>query len=172
MKKIILLTGAVLLALCPVQGIKAQTDETKYQPVLHNNTPAPDFSIPDQKGKAITLKQFRGKYVVLDFWASWCGDCRRDLPVFKSIAKEYSKKVVFIGISFDKEPHVWKSFLKQNSMNWIQVCNFLPWKQNPVSLAYKLSWIPTMYIIGPDGTIQGSSIHAEKIGEQLKRLLR
>lgn len=168
MKKVILLFTLLLT----IVAAKAQVDESKYQPQLKAGTPAPEISAPDANGKTVTLSSFKGKYVVVDFWATWCGDCRHDFPEFKSLVAEYSSKVTFFGVSFDRDATVWKNFLKQNDVNWVSVCNFKPWKQNPISIAYKLNWIPTMYIIAPDGTIAGGAIHARDIKSQLQQLLK
>lgn len=168
MKKMMLL----LTLLMAMVTIKAQTNESQYQPQLKIGTTAPEIAAPDVNGKTVKLSSFKGKYVVVDFWATWCGDCRRDFPEFKSLVAEYKSKVTFIGVSFDRDANLWKNFLKQNNVDWISVCNFKPWKQNPVSIAYKLNWIPTMYIVAPDGTIAGGAIHAKDIKAQLEKLLK
>lgn len=150
----------------------AQTDESQYRPQLEHGTPAPDITAPDTNGKTVKLSSFKGKYVVVDFWATWCGDCRRDFPEFKQLAADYKGKVTFFGVSFDKSADLWKKFLTDNEVDWVSVCNFKPWKQNPIATAYKLNWIPTMYIIAPDGTIAGGAIHARDIRTQLDALLK
>lgn len=150
----------------------AQTDESQYRPQLEHGTPAPEITAPDTNGKTVKLSSFKGKYVVVDFWATWCGDCRRDFPEFKQLAADYKGKVTFFGVSFDKSADLWKKFLTDNGVDWVSVCNFKPWKQNPIATAYKLNWIPTMYIIAPDGTIAGGAIHAGDIRTQLDSLLK
>lgn len=150
----------------------AQTDESQYRPQLEHGTPAPEITAPDTNGKTVKLSSFKGKYVVVDFWATWCGDCRRDFPEFKQLAADYKGKVTFFSVSFDKSADLWKKFLTDNGVDWVSVCNFKPWKQNPIATAYKLNWIPTMYIIAPDGTIAGSAIHAGDIRTQLDALLK
>lgn len=168
MKKIILLF-ALFMAMVTVN---AQSDESQYQPQLKTGMAAPEIAAPDVNGKTVRLSSFKGKYVVVDFWATWCGDCRRDFPEFKQLVTDYKGKVTFIGVSFDKSAELWKKFLKDNNVDWISICNFKPWKQNPISIAYKLNWIPTMYIVAPDGTIAGGAIHAKDIRTQLNTLLK
>lgn len=169
MKKIFLL---LTLMLAFTGAIAQESNETQYQPQLKNGSKAPEISVPDVNGRTVSLSSFKGKYVVLDFWASWCGDCRRDFSEFKALVADYRSKVTFIGVSFDKDAATWKKFLSDNKVDWISVCNFKPWKQNPVSIAYKLNWIPTMYIIAPDGTIAGGAIHAKDIRTQLEKLIK
>lgn len=168
MKKIVLF----FLFLAVLVTAAAQTDESQYRPQLKAGTAAPEISAPDVDGKTVRLSSFKGKYVVVDFWATWCGDCRRDFPEFKRLATDYKGKVTFFGVSFDKNADLWKKFLKENGVDWVSVCNFKPWKQNPISADYKLNWIPTMYIIAPDGTIAGGAIHAKDIRTQLEELLK
>lgn len=168
MKKILIFFATLVW----VFAVQAQDIDSQFQPQLKNGTQAPEFSAPDVNGKTIKLSSFKGKYVVIDFWASWCGDCRKDFPEFKALVDAYKSKVTFIGVSFDKDAATWKKFLNDNKVDWLSVCNFKPWKQNPISISYKLSWIPTMYIIAPNGTIAGSAIHAKDIKSQLEKLLK
>lgn len=150
--------------------------EIKYAPSIEIGTNAPDFTARDTSGTEIKLSEFKGSYVVLDFWATWCGDCREENPVLSEIYAEYKnrkvngKSVVFISYSFDHQEDVWKSYVSQNDMDWIQVSTLTKWHDNPVSESYRVKWIPSFYVIDPDGIIIGSAVKAFRIREILQSL--
>lgn len=112
---------------------------------------APDFTLPNTMGKAVSLSGFRGKYVLLEFWASWCGDCRREIPIIKSIHEKY-KNLAILGVSFDRTRAPWLNAIRQSQLNWTQVSDLKGWGSKLTSL-YAVRWIPTVYLIGPDGKI-------------------
>ena len=139
--------------------------------LLKPGTDAPDFRLKTPDGKEVSLSDFRGKYVVLDFWASWCGDCRRDLPNIKAAYEKYSPKgVVFIGVSFDDNAERWKSAIKEFGLEYPQVSELKKWKTTDINAAYKLKWIPTMYIIGPDGKVALATVLSERLEQFLHNL--
>lgn len=148
--------------------------EIKYAPSIEIGTKAPDFSARDTSGVEVKLSDYKGSYVVLDFWATWCGDCREENPVLSEIYAEYKngkvagKPVVFISYSFDHQENVWKSYISQNDMDWIQVSTLTKWHDNPVSESYRVKWIPSFYVIDPDGVIIGSAVKAFRIREILR----
>ena len=114
MKKLFVLFW-VWMALLP-QNIFAQSSsaddvDIKYAVDLPKaGSEAPDFKLKTMEGKTLSLSQYRGKYCVLDFWASWCGDCRRDMPEMKRIYDQFSKQgVQFVGISFDTRKEAWQN---------------------------------------------------------------
>jgi len=147
--------------------------EIKYAPVLGKGDVAPDFTANTPEGVAVNLSDFKGSYVVIDFWATWCPDCIDELPELKAIYNEFKdkkvagKKVEFISMSFDHDGDAWKKFIVDNDMQWHQVSNLIKWKQNPISEQFQIKWIPTFCVVGPDGTIVGSSIKAFRIREIL-----
>lgn len=161
-KKIILAVALVLST-----AAMAQT-----APSLKEGTAAPLFSAPDTLGKVHSMKQFKGKYVILDFWASWCGDCRREFAALKKLYSKYpdNKKRVWVSVSFDHKTDVWKQMLRKEKFPWLQICNGQPWKQNDIAKAYDLHWIPTFYVVNPKGKIVGSAITAEELQEVLEKI--
>lgn len=159
---------AVTIETAPLDSI-----EIKYAPALEIGTLAENFTAQDTTGKDVSLSDFKGKYVVLDFWATWCKDCINELPVLKDLYQEYKDKKVagadveFVSVSFDDNEQAWKSFIVRENMEWHQISTLVKWKQNPISDLYKIGWIPTFYVIAPDGSIAGSAIKAFRIGEIL-----
>lgn len=150
--------------------------EIKYAPSMKTGSVAPDFSARDTSGLEVKLSDYKGSYVILDFWATWCGDCREENPVLSEIYAEYKnrkingKSVVFISYSFDHQEDVWKSYISQNDMGWIQVSTLTKWHDNPVSESYLVKWIPSFYVIDPDGVIVGSAVKAFRIREILQSI--
>ena len=140
--------------------------------LLPAGTAAPDFRIPaDGNPGGVTLSSFRGKYVVLEFWASWCPDCRKVTGKVRDMHSRFaSDSVVFVGVSFDTNRDTWTKYVRDNGMDWLQLCELKPWKETTVSKAYGVKWIPAFYIISPDGKILAGSVSPEKIEARLEEL--
>lgn len=151
--------------------------ELKYAPVLKAGTDAPEISASDTTGKTLSLSDFKGSYVVVDFWATWCPDCRRELPDLKAVYEEYKdakiggKPVKFLSVSFDRSEEAWKKMVREEGLVWAQIADIgAKWKESPITNAYSLSWIPTFYLVSPDGKIVAGSIKASRMGEALQQL--
>lgn len=147
----------------------------EYLPVVELGTIAPDFAAPDTLGNTISLSDFKGKYVVVDFWASWCGDCRREVPIFHEIYNTYKDKLIsgaeiqFLSYSFDRDETAWKNYLRKAEMPWPQISTLQPkWKDIEVTKAYGLNWVPAFMLIGPDGTVLGKAITAKGLEQCIK----
>ena len=138
--------------------------------MLAKGTAAPDFTLKTPEGKEVSLKDFQGKYVVLDFWASWCPDCRKDAPEVKALWEKYGDKVAFLGVSFDTEKEKWENYIKENGLGWCHVSPLAKWKETQVSQDYKVDWIPSMYMIGPDGNVVLGTVMIDKLSETLANL--
>ena len=124
---------------------------------------APDFVLTDLDGKTYTLKDFRGKTVVVDFWATWCPDCREEIDDLVRIHKEHPE-VVFLGISFDTDAEQVRKYTAEHGMDWLQLSEgFKKWKETQVSEAYGVKWIPTKYVISPMGKVLLSTVMTEKV---------
>jgi len=167
--------SALLLMFAAVS--KAQTggadatgdDDAKYATaLLAKGTAAPDFTIG---GKAGSLSSLNGKYVVIDFWATWCPDCRKDIPKMKQLYEKYaSDRIVFVGVSFDKTPEALDKYLKDNGVKWVQTCEYKPWKETQISKDYHIKWIPSMYIINPDSKVELATVMIEKVESMLAKI--
>lgn len=150
-----------------------EVDESIYTvDLLKVGEEAPNFVLANGDTHAgESLTDFRGKYVVIDFWASYCIDCRRDLPEFKEVHATFaSDDVVFIGVSFDRSEEAWRNYLKENEMTWIQHWETTPWKESPIASGYHLTWIPTIYVIDQEGKVAFTTIHAAELKEFLSGL--
>mgnify|MGYP001380916236 FL=1 len=112
---------------------------------------APDFTLRDVQNRKVSLSDFRGKYVLVEFWASWCGDCRREMPIIKTIHAKY-KDLAILGVSFDRNRPSWLNAIRQYQLGWTQVSDLKGWGSRLTSL-YAVRWIPTAYLISPEGKI-------------------
>lgn len=156
-----------------VDTLAAQHPE--YLPGLPLDTLAPEIAAPDTLGQIIRLSDYRGKYVVLDFWATWCGDCRREVPELKKVYEEFSTQQIkgadiqFLSYSFDKDADRWKRYLANEQFPWPQISTLEPeWKKNPASQSYRLHWIPAFLVISPEGRLVGKAITAAGLRQVLK----
>lgn len=172
MKKIF---TVIMLALCI--GISAMAQEqdldAKYATeMLKPGVEAPDFTVIDAETMDdLPISTYRGKYVVLDFWATWCPDCRKDVPKMKELYGKYaSDNVIFIGISFDKNDEVWMKYIRENGMGWLQHREQKPKNESQVSIDYHVKWIPSIYVIGPDGKIMLGTVMIEKLEKLLETI--
>ena len=137
-------------------------DMSQYMPTLEAGSPAPALELNTPEGVSVQLADFAGKWVVLDFWASWCPDCREEFPAVKQLYENFSPKgVELLGVSFDHDADAWKKCLEDQGFAWPQVSNLIKWKENPVSEAFGIHWIPTMVLIAPDGTVAGAALTAK-----------
>ncbi len=115
--------------------------------------PAPDFELTDINGEVVSLSDFRGKVVYLDFWASWCPPCMREVPYAKELKKRFEDEedLVFLYISIDEDPDAWRRTVKDREIKGVHLNVFGRYHEVPSS--YNVRWIPTYYIIDRDGAI-------------------
>lgn len=153
-------------------GLFAQQQDLDLQyatELLKPGTSAPDFTLTDIGGNSVSLKDFRGRKVVLVFWASWCPDCRKEIPDLKSLEKKYAgDKVVFVSISLDHDAAAWKNCVKENGMTWLQLSEGVKRKESKVATDYKVKWIPSLYVIGPDGKVMLGTVMLSKVEQALR----
>ena len=134
--------------------------------------PAIDFEAVDINGKNIKLKEFKGKIVLLDFWATWCSPCVKEIPNLKKIYSKYKDEdFEIISIALERKPkeHALK-FVADKKMNWVHIID--KDKGREIATDYKIRYIPTMYIINKKGEIIESSLRGEKLGEKIDELLK
>lgn len=111
---------------------------------------APDFTLNDLNGKPLTLSSLRGKYVILDFWGSWCGWCIKGIPQMKEYYQKYAGKFEILGIDCNDSEEKWKEAVKKYELPWLHVYN--P-RDSKVLEQYEIEGFPTKIIVGPDGKI-------------------
>ena len=174
MKKIVAIIASLLALFFTAKAQSAVSDDpddTYAKELLKPGASAPDFTIGTPDGKSVRLSDFKGKYVVLDFWATWCPDCRADVPHLKEIHKAYaSDSVAFLSVSFDTDKGKWTSYIRDNGMDWAHGSELKKWKETTVSSLYYVKWIPSIYLIGPDGKVILGTVVLDKIEAALKGL--
>lgn len=132
----------------------------------------PDFKQNDVNGKPVSLSSFRGKYVLIDFWASWCGPCRKENPnVVKAYNQFHSKGFDIVGVSLDEEKHDWIGAVKKDKLTWTQVSDLKGW-ESQVARLYNVTAIPTNFLINGNGKILASNLRGNDLENKLQELLK
>ena len=153
-----------------VSTMMAQDLDAKYATdLLPVGTKAPD--LVDAKDSIHHITDFRGRCVVLDFWATWCGDCRKDLPEMKKLHQIYDLEgVEFIGISFDTDFSVLQDFMDKEHMGWRVLSELKKMKETKMANDYHIKWIPTMYLLDTEGRVVLATVEIEKLKAKLAEL--
>ncbi len=136
--------------------------------------PAPIFSQATPDGKTVSLADYRGKYVLVDFWASWCGPCRAENPAVTKVYNQYKNRGFdILGVSLDKpgERAKWLKAIQDDQLAWTQVSDLKGWG-NAVAQRYGVRSIPQNYLVGPDGKIVAVNLHGEELGTTLAKLIK
>lgn len=133
---------------------------------------APDFTQKDVNGKSVSLSDFKGKYVLVEFWASWCSPCRAESPnLLKQYALYKDKGFEILGVSVDHDKVKWIEAIKKDGLTWPQVSDLKGWESDARKV-YGISGVPANFLIAPDGKIIGSHLMGEVLNKKLAELMK
>ncbi|RYY88755.1 MAG: AhpC/TSA family protein [Chitinophagaceae bacterium] len=134
--------------------------------------PAPELTLNDPDGKPVSISSFRGKWVLVDFWASWCGPCRDENPnVVKAWQKYKDKNFTVLGVSLDKEKAAWLEAIRKDGLTWPHMSDLQYWSSQAVP-AYGLESIPFNVLVNPQGTIVAMGLRGEALEARLAQELK
>ncbi|WP_159451650.1 TlpA disulfide reductase family protein [Pedobacter africanus] len=139
---------------------------------VSGNMTAPEFTINDTEGKPVSLSAYRGNYVLVDFWASWCVPCRQENPnVLAAYEKYKDKNFKVLGVSLDTKKEAWLKAIKEDKLPWKQLCDFKA-DQGKATKAYEVSSIPSNVLIDPTGKIVGKDLRGGELHNRLAELIK
>lgn len=148
----------------------------EYQSGFPVGSVVPEIEAKDTLGNTIRLSDYRGKYVVLDFWATWCKDCRHEIPFLKEVYADYKnvtingKPLEWLSLSFDTNAESWKRILRKEKFPWTQISKLKSTREDSTFKDYKLNWIPSFIIIDPEGRFISSAITADGLRKNIEAL--
>ncbi len=132
---------------------------------------APEIQLPNTEGKLISLSSLRGKYVLIDFWAAWCGPCRNENPFNVKLYKKYKDQDFEIfGVSLDRDKNAWKAAIKYDRLPWIHVSDLKWWKSEIVQL-YQIQGIPNTVLLDKEGKIIAKNLRNVNLEAKLREVL-
>jgi peroxiredoxin len=154
-----------------ISSIQQAQEGRKIRRTLTNGTQFPDFAEKDLQGNRLSVAKYKGKLVLVDFWATWCVPCVAELPnVIKAYNKHHSNGFEVIGISLDRDEEKLKSFLKAKEIPWVQYFDGKGW-QNKLAVKYGIPSIPATFLLDGDGKIIGQDLRGEALEEALTKEL-
>lgn len=151
-------------------GISVKTKLDNYKDISVGNA-APDFSGPTPDGKTVSLKEALGTVTIIDFWASWCGPCRKENPNVVALYNEFHEKGLnIIGVSLDKDGSKWKEAIAKDGLTWNHVSNLQFWS-DPIAVLYNIKSIPATYILDEKGIIIATNLRGDELRAKIVSLL-
>ena len=152
------------------QGEKQRREVSQARPA-NEGQPAPEVMLTDASGKQTALSSFRGKYVLLDFWASWCAPCRAENPnVVAAFHKFKDQNFTIVSVSLDNNKEAWLSAVKSDGLSWFQASDLKGWS-SPIATAYSVESIPANFLIDPKGRIVAHNLRGNQLYEALQEIL-
>lgn len=146
--------------------------DTKYATqMLPAGSIIPELALPTPEGDTLRLSNFRGQWVVIDFWASWCPDCRADIPNVLRLYETYaSRGVAFVGISFDDNAEAWQQAIEKYALPYPQASELRRMRDSETAAQFGIKWIPSLYLVTPDGRVALGTVLSERMERALEQV--
>lgn len=133
---------------------------------------APDFTLDAPDGTPVSLSSLRGKYVLLDFWASWCGPCRRENPNVVRLYNQYKDKNFEIyGVSLDRDRDAWIKAIRDDGLTWVHGSDLKYWNSD-VAVKYGVNGIPATYLLDTEGRVIAKNLRGQALERKLQEILK
>ena len=168
-----MILGLLMLLGFQVNATAEDLDAQYATTLLKVGTQAPNFSLPLINGQMFQLESLKGKYVVIDFWASWCPDCRKISPIVEELSEKYhNNNVAVVCVSFDTNKESWTKYVNRNGTPKyeIHVSNLQKMKESKVANDYGVKWIPSLYLLDKDGKVMLATVEVEKLKQALSKI--
>jgi peroxiredoxin len=155
-----------------LQTVKAQFASAPKAGAAASPRRAPEFSQPDINGQPVSLSSFRGKYVLLDFWASWCRPCREENPNVVAAYNQFKdKNFTVFGVSLDENKEAWQKAIDKDGLTWTHASDLQFWN-NAAATLYGVQSIPANFLIDPQGNIIAQDLRGEELVKTLEKHLK
>ena len=170
MKRFVLVICLFMLV-CGISQVSAQSQG------LEKGDKAPEITLANQRGETVALSSLKGRFVLIDFWATWCAPCINEQPELAKLYRKYKnsrfsngKGFEIYGVSLDAKKEVWENGINKMKINWIQVSDLKFWK-SPVAKTYNIQALPFNVLIYGNGIILAKNLHGIELENEIAKFL-